>query len=71
LQPIFFTNPFEILDAKFIEMTEKYIKLKNDIDDYFLLEEIRYVLGRDYYKDAKAWFNKFKDAEWWREDLVE
>ena len=69
MQPIFFSNPANIIDSKLIEMTAKWIKYHNDIDDKTLLNQIDYTLARDYYEDAKIWLKLFSESEWWRDDL--
>lgn len=66
---ILFSNKQNMIGFKFREMIDKYENFRNDIDDYQLLSEIKYQIGRDYYKDAKLWLDVFKDAEWWKEDL--
>ncbi len=51
-------------------MIDKYIECQAKTDDYELRMQIKYIIGRDYYKDAVSWFIRFKDAEWYKEDLV-
>ena len=65
-----FSNQYDISDINFERMMNKWNGFKNDIDDHILLQEIKYQLGRDYYKDAIIWLQIFRDAEWYREDLT-
>ena len=67
---IFFPNRLNIMDHRLIELCRKYQKYHDEIDSKTLLNEIDYTLGRDYYDDAKEWLKLFRDAEWWREDLI-
>jgi hypothetical protein len=64
-----FSNKYNIYDRNFQELAAKCLKYKNEIDDYELLKQINYQLGRDYYIKAKTWLVLFRNAEWWREDL--
>ncbi len=67
---IFFSNTQNLLDYKFSEMIDKWIECQSKTDDCYLRNEIKYILGRDYYKDALKWLQTFRDAEWWKEDLT-
>lgn len=62
-------NQYEITHISFKRLMDKWNGFKNDIDDYTLLQEIKYQLGRDYYNDAVTWLKIFKDADWYRDDL--
>ena len=68
--PILFPNQYNLIDAKLVEMVSKYIKYHETIDSQTLLNEIDYVLAQEILKDAREWLNLFKDAEWWRDDLI-
>ena len=70
MQPIFFPNRLNIMDHRLIELCRKYQKYHNEIDSKTLLNEIDYTLARDYYDDAVSWLKLFKDAEWYRDDLI-
>ena len=65
-----FSNQYDISDINFERMMNKWNGFKNDIDDHILLQEIKYQLARDYYKDAILWLKLFKEAEWYRDDLI-
>ena len=65
-----FSNQYEITHISFRRMMDRWNGFKNDIDDHVLLTEIKYQLGRDAYNDAKLWLKLFKDAEWYRDDLI-
>ena len=58
------------MDHKLIEMLNKYMKYHDTIDSKTLLNQIDYTLARDYYEDAVSWLKLFKDAEWYRDDLI-
>ena len=68
--PILFHNQYNMFDAKLVEMIHMYTKYHSEIDSKTLLNEIDYVLAQDILKDAREWFNLFRDAEWWRDDLI-
>ena len=68
--PILFPNKYNIFDAKLVDMVVKYTKYHNEIDSKTLLNEIDYVLAQDILKDAREWLDLFRDAEWWRDDLI-
>ena len=68
--PILFPNQYNIFDAKLVEMIHRYTKYHSEIDSKTLLNEIDYVLAQDILKDAREWLNLFKNAEWWRDDLI-
>ena len=63
-------NDKNILDNKFIEMIDKLEKSLNNTDDYDIRKMIRQILAKDYYNDALLWFRLFKNADWYRLDLV-
>ena len=63
-----FSNQYDITDRHFLELQQKwmrYIREKSDEE----LKEIRYILGKDYYKPALSWLKLFKDASWYKEGL--
>ena len=68
--PIIFTNQYNIIDAKLVDIVAKYLKYHDIIDSKTLLNEIDYILAQDLLKDAREWLNLFRNAEWWRDDLV-
>ena len=51
-------------------MMIKWEKYKNDIVSKTLLNQIKYTLGRDYYRHALGWFKTFKNGVWYRDDLI-
>ena len=74
---IFFSNPDipfmndnNILDNKFIELINKLETSLSKTDDYETRKEIRYIISRDYYKYALKWLEVFREAVWYRSDLV-
>ena len=67
---IFFSNPQNIIANKFKEMIDKYESVKDKTDDYDLRVIAKNIIGKDYYKDALLWFRLFKNADWYRLDLV-
>lgn len=66
---ILFSNPQGITANKFKEMIDKLEAVREKTDDYHLINQAKYILGRDYYKDAVLWLRLFQNAMWWREDL--
>ena len=70
MQPIFFSNPDGIVSHKFKEMIDKLESVREKTDDYELIKMSKHILGKDYYKDAKLWLVLFRNADWWREDLI-
>lgn len=64
-----FSNKFDVYDLKLKELVIRWDEYQNEIEGK-LLDEVEYQLGRDYYKHAKRWFDKFKDATWYRDDLA-
>ena len=70
MQPIFFSNPQGIISGKFREMIDKLDSVRDKTDDYELIKMSKHILAKDYYKDALSWFRLFKDADWYRSDLV-
>lgn len=69
MKPIF-SNQYNIVDHKLNELVIRWDKYQNDIDSQTLLNQIKYTLAKDYYLMAKEWLNRFKDADWYREDLI-
>ena len=67
---ISFTNNHDILDNEFKTMIDRMLDGYDKTDDYELRKMIKHILAKDYYKKAVAWFNKFKDADWYRDDLT-
>ena len=67
---ILFSNQYNIIDARLVEVVSKYLKYHDTIDSKTLLNEIDYVLAQEILKDAREWLNLFRDAEWWRDDLI-
>ena len=51
-------------------MIDKLESVRNKTDDYELIKQAKYILGKDYYESAKSWLKLFKDAEWYRIDLI-
>ena len=70
MQPIFFSNPDNIISHKFKEMIDKLEAVREKTDDYELIKMSKHILGKDYYKDAVLWLVLFRNAEWWRNDLI-
>ena len=64
--PIFYNKT----NSKLSELIMKWELYQYQIDSPTLLNQIRYTLARDNYNDAVSWLKVFKDAEWWKEDLV-
>ena len=69
MQTPIFSNSYDIYDLKLKELVTRWDNYQNEIEGK-ILDEIEYQLGRDYYVYAKKWLDKFKDAEWWRDDLI-
>ena len=70
MSPILFSNQYNIIDAKLVDVVAKYLKYHSEIDSKTLLNEIDYVLAKDLYDEANKWLKLFKDAEWYRDDLI-
>ena len=67
---ISFTNEHDILDNEFKTMIDRMLNGYDKTDDYQLRKMIKHILATDYYEKAVAWFKKFKDADWYRDDLI-
>ena len=67
---ISFTNEHDILDNEFKTMIDRMLNGYDKTDDYELRKMIKHILAKDYYEKAKSWFIKFKDADWYRSDLI-
>ncbi len=67
---ISFTNEHDILDTEFKTMIDGMLNGYEKTDDYELRKNIKNILAKDYYEKAKSWFIKFKDADWYRDDLI-
>lgn len=70
LTPIKFMNDKNIIDYDFAELIDKMIESQSKTDDYELRMEIKRVLARDYYSKALDWLKRFKEAGWYRSDLI-
>ena len=70
MNPILFSNVWEIENQNLTELINRWNKYNEIIDDYPLLQNIKIILGKDYFEKAKEWWNVFKNADWYREDLV-
>lgn len=70
MQPIFFSNKYNITANKFKQMIDKLEAVREKTDDYELIKMSKHILAKDYYKDAKLWLVLFRDADWWRDDLI-
>ena len=51
MQPIFFSNPDNIISHKFKEMIDKVEAVREKTDDYELIKMSKHILGKDYYND--------------------
>ena len=51
-------------------MIDKLESVREKTDDYELIKQAKYILGKDYYKDARLWLTLFRNAEWYRTDLI-
>ena len=65
-----FMNRYDILDDNFKTMIDRMISGYEKTDDYELRMMIKHILSKDYYEKARTWFIKFKDADWYRDDLI-
>lgn len=65
-----FSNVWDIENQNLIDLIKKWNKYNETIDDYPLLYNIKIILAKDYYDKAKEWLCIFKDADWYREDLI-
>lgn len=68
MQTPIFSNSYDVYDLKLKELVTRWDNYQNEIEGK-LLDEVEYQLARDYYKFAKRWFDKFKNADWYRDDL--
>ena len=67
---VIFQNPQNVITGKFKEMIDKLESVREKTDDYELIKQAKYILGKDYYKDARLWLTLFRNAEWYRTDLI-
>ena len=70
MQTIFFSNQYNITANKFKEMIDKLEAVREKTDDYELIQMSKHILAKDYYNDAKLWLVLFRNADWWRDDLI-
>ena len=51
-------------------MIDKLEAVRDKTDDYELIQMSKHILAKDYYNDAKLWLVLFRNADWWKCDLI-